>query len=141
MSINDISSQIESTIEELIEQAENLKENAEVTIGYAQNINDGVVNQHDHYVPLDDQPYGEELLRTDGMIDEIESVIADLEHAREEEDLTKVIGIVKNSEDIINDRQDTFEDCFSDSFIEKAKKETSDDWDEVYGENDWDEDD
>lgn len=138
MSINDISSQIDSTIEELIEQAESLKEDAEATIGYAQSINNEVVNRSEHYVPLDDQPWGEELVRTDDMIEEIESVINELEHAREEEDLTKVLGIVKSAEDIINDRQDTFDDCFSESFITKAKKETSDDWDDVDDENDWD---
>ncbi|MBP2700055.1 hypothetical protein [Photobacterium lucens] len=141
MSINDISSQIESTIEELTEQAENLKENAEATIGYAQHINNEVVNRYDHYVPLDDQPYGEELVRTDDMIEEIESVIADLEQAREEEDLSKAIAIVKNAEDVINEHQDTFEDCFSEAFIQEAKKETSDDWDDVRDESDWDEDD
>ncbi|KIF49802.1 hypothetical protein M445_02910 [Vibrio owensii 47666-1] len=130
MNINDISPKIELTIEELIEQAENLKENAEPTIDYARNLNDQVVNRYDHYVPLDNQPYGEELVRTDGIIDEIDSAIAALEHVREEEDLTKAIEVVKNIEDVINEHQDTFEDCFSDSFIEKAKKVVSGDWDE-----------
>lgn len=141
MSIDDISSEIESTIEELTQQAEHLKENAEAAIGYAQGINNEVVNRHDHYVPLDDQPYGEELIRTDGMIEEIDSVISDLEQAREEEDPSKAVVIVKNSEDVINEHQDTFDDCFSDNFIKKAKKETSDDWDDEYDENEWDEDD
>ena len=140
MSINDISFQIESTIEELTEQAESLKENAEATIGYAQTINDEVVNRYDRDVPLDDQPYGEELVRTDGMIEDIESIMTDLEQAREEEDLSKAIAIVKNTEDVINGHQETFDDCFSDDFIQSAKKETSDDWDDEYDENDWDED-
>ncbi|WP_375748393.1 hypothetical protein [Vibrio sp. HN007] len=140
MSINDISSQIDSTIEELTEQAENLKEDAEATIGYAQSINNEVVNRSEHYVPLDDQPWGEELVRTDGMIEEIESVITNLEQAREEEDLSKAVEMVKNSEDVINERQDTFDDCFRDDFIKKAKKETSGDWGDEYDENDWDED-
>lgn len=130
MSIDDISSQIETTIEELTEQAENLKENAEATIGYAQNINNEVVNRYDRYVPLDDQPYGEELVRTDGMIEEIESVISDLAQAREEDDLSKAVAIVKNTEDVINEHQDTFDDCFSDDFVKRATKETSDEWDE-----------
>lgn len=127
MSIDEISVQIESTIEELTEQAEHLKEKVESTVGHASYINEKEVNKHDRYVPLDDQPYGEELIRTDGMVESINELLAELEQATAEEDLSERLKIIQSVEEDVNDLQSTFEDCFNDDFVQESKKETSDD--------------
>lgn len=127
MSIHDIFSEMESTVEELTVQAENLKNKVEATVSHAHRINDEVINDSERYVPLDDQPYGEELVRTDGMVESIDKIISKLEQAQEAEDLGKAIQIIQGVEETINGHQETFDDCFSEDFIEMASKETSED--------------
>ena len=126
MSTNDIILEIESTIEELTEQAESLKNKAEPTVNHAHYINERVINRSEHYVPLDDQPYGEELIRTDGIVESIDEQLKELEQVRDEEDLSKVVKIIQNAEEVINEHEETFDDCFSDSFVEEANKESDD---------------
>jgi len=139
MSTNDIIFQIESTIEELIEEAEILRDKAETTIGHAFNINERVVNRSEGYVPLDDQPYGEELIRTDGMVESIDKQLTKLEQARDEEDLSKAVSIIQSVEAVINRHSETFDDCFSNSFVEEAKKGGDDYWNDMEDDNHWDE--
>ena len=120
MSTNDIFLEIESTIEELTEQAESLRDKAETTVNHAHDINERVVNSSERYVPLDDQPYGEELIRTDGIVESIDKQLKELEQARDEEDLSRAVTIIQNAEEVINEHRETFDDCFSDSFVEEA---------------------
>ncbi len=129
MSTHDIFSEVETTVEELAVRAENLKEKVEATVNRAHWINDEIVNSSERYVPLDDQPYGEELIRTDGMLESIDKVLVKLEQAQEEDSLAKAVEIVQSVEESIDKHQETFDDCFSEDFIEMASKSVSEDWD------------
>ncbi len=140
MSTNDIISEIESTIEELTEQAESLKGTVETTVNHAHDINDAVVNRSERYVPLDEQPYGEELIRTDGMVESIDKQLIELEQVRGEEDLSRAVKIIQGAEEVINEHRETFNDCFSDRFVEEVKKEIGDYCNDTEDDNDWDED-
>ncbi|MBH0039693.1 hypothetical protein [Pseudoalteromonas sp. SWN166] len=140
MSTNDILLEIESTIDEIIEDAENLRNKVESTTNYARYENDKVVHSYDNYVPLDNQPFGEELIRTDGIVQSIDEMIIEVDQMRCEEDVNKVIKLIQNTEKAITEHDDTFSDCFSDAFIEQATKEVSDDWNPLGAEDCEDED-
>lgn len=140
MSTEDIVVVIESTIKELIEQGESLRDKAETTISHAFDINERVINRSERSVPLDDQPYGEELIRTGGMVESIEKQLTKLEQVRDEEDLSKAVKIIQSVEEVINKHTETFDDCFSDSFVKEAKKGIGDYWNDMENDNDWDED-
>lgn len=122
MSTNDIIFEIKSTIEELTEQAESLRDTVETTLNHAHDINERVVNRSERYVPLDEQPYGEELIRTDSMVESIDKQLTELEQVRDEEDLSRAVEIVQGAEEIIHEYRETFDDCFSDRFVEEDKK-------------------
>ncbi|MEZ9145993.1 hypothetical protein CWN94_09355 [Vibrio splendidus] len=126
MTVNDIVLEIESTIEDLTEQAESLRDKVETTVNHAHEINERVLNKHERYVPLDDQPYGEELIRTDVMLESIDKQIIELQNLEDEKDVSRVVAIIKNVEEVINEHSETFHDCFSDRFIEEASKEVDD---------------
>lgn len=123
MSTEGIFREVESTIDELTQQAEKLISEAEATINAAYSINERVVNRSDDYVPLDDQPYGEELIRTEGMVESLGIQIGELEQARDEENLAKAVDIVQAAERALNEHQETFEDCFHESFVAQAQRE------------------
>ncbi len=122
MRTNDIHSVVESTIEELTEKTENLRDKAETTLNHAHAINEREVNSSEHYVPLDDQPYGEELIRTKGMLESLEKQLEELEEIRDEEELSIAVKKLQDSEEVINEHSDTFDDCFNQSFVDEANK-------------------
>lgn len=126
MSTSDIISEIESTIEELTEQAESLRDKAEATINHAYNINAKVVNSSERYVPLDDQPYGEELISTNGMVESINEQLVELEQLEGEEDPSKAINAIQIIEKTIKEHEETLQECFTDGFVEEANQENDD---------------
>lgn len=140
MSTNDILLEIESTIDEVIEEAENFKDTVESTTSHARYENDLVINSRENYVPLDNQPYGEELIRTDDIAESVGEILTELELVREEGDISKIIKLLQNAEETIATHQNTFSDCFSDTFIEKSTKEATDDFSYTGSEDYLDED-
>ena len=103
----------EEQIEEAEQKIETLQERVEGYREKAQQINDRKVdNDPRDYVPLDGQPFGEELIRTEEIPGRL-AAVSDLLDSLREESLTTAqkIEFGQQALEVIEDAESTLEDC------------------------------
>jgi len=90
---------------ELIDSAETLLEQVIDYRDQASAIDAKVKNQSDNYVPLDNLPYGEELIRTKEFPEKLEGVIVALDN----ENVSK--EDIENAQELIEELVEALSDC------------------------------
>lgn len=136
--MSEIVESIKSEIEELIGQGLEVKQEIEDYRDEAISIDEDykVRHQDRNYIPLDDLPYGEEILRTENLPTEVEEAIDRLENVSLERDsVTTVVEVIEETRRIIEGAKSTVDDCTD---LPSPSVE-HDDW--VDDEDDTDEDD
>lgn len=99
-------------IQDLLEQGQELLEKLAHYRREASRIDDQVINSTDHYVPLDDLPYGEELIRTEDLPNQVQEAINKLEVISEGHLAPEAVAEdFKDAEEAIQIAQDTLDDC------------------------------
>lgn len=105
---------IKSEIEKLVDQAQEVKVEIEDYLDEAVAIDEAYErkNAHRDCIPLDDLPYGEEILRTENLPDQIENVIEKLGKLDLDKDsVTTVITVIEDARRVIEDAKSTVDDC------------------------------
>lgn len=105
---------IKSEIDELVSQGQEVKVEIEDYLDEAVAIDEAYErrNEHQKYIPLDDLPYGEEILRTQNLPVQIEEVIEALSNLDLEKDsVTAVVEVIEEARRVIEDAKSTVDDC------------------------------
>jgi phospholipid N-methyltransferase len=99
-------------IQELLDQGKELLEKLVHYRGEASKIDNQVIDSTNSHVPLDNLPYGEELIRTEQLPTQVQEAIDKLATISEghlsPEDAVEEF---ENSEEAIQSAQDTLDDC------------------------------
>lgn len=83
-----------------------------------------VRNKSDHYVPLDNLPFGEENIRMQDEEDKLDQLIDDAEHALDKiERGVCQISEVQRIQQRLQDHVSDYQDCFSFSLIKRVMEE------------------
>ncbi|WP_346397448.1 hypothetical protein [Pseudomonas syringae] len=101
-------------IKELVDRGQEIKEKVEDYRDEAISIDTDYKNrnQERNYIPLDDLPYGEEIIRTEGLSAEIEESLHALESIDfDNQSVTTVVEAIEDARRIIQNADETLEDC------------------------------
>jgi hypothetical protein len=101
-------------IGELISRGQEVKEKVEDYLDEAISIDEDYKhrNEHRNYIPLDDLPYGEEILRTQHLPEGIDEVINSLEEIDfDKQSVTAVTEAIEEARRVIEDADSTVDDC------------------------------
>lgn len=96
------------------ELAERLDEVAEKIDGYlarAEDINHDFISRHDKYVPLDDIPYGEEVLRLREFPKSLEAAQSGLDLLPDGQPDSVRQDLLKEIEELVEEAESTLDDC------------------------------
>jgi hypothetical protein len=107
---------MKAEIEELLNRGQEVKEKAEDYLEEAISIDEDYKNRHQdrNYIPLDDLPYGEEILRTEGLPGEVGEIIDALEDIDfDKQTVTTVVEIIEEARRVIENADATVDDCTS----------------------------
>lgn len=107
---------IKEEIDELLNRGEEVKEKVEDYLDEAISIDEDYKNRHQdrNYIPLDDLPYGEEILRTERLPEEIGEVIEALEKIDfDKQSVTVVLETIEEARRVIENADSTVDDCTS----------------------------
>lgn len=112
--MSEIVESIKSEIEELIGQGLDVKQEIEDYRDEAISIDEDYKARHQdrNYIPLDDLPYGEEILRTESLPADVEEAIGRLESVSLDTDsVTTVVKVIEETRLIIEGAKSTVDDC------------------------------
>ena len=112
--MSEIVESIKNEIEELIGQGLEVKQEIEEYRDEAISIDEDYKARHQdrNYIPLDDLPYGEEILRTESLPAEVEEAIERLENVSLDKDsVTTVVEVIEETRRIIEGAKSTVDDC------------------------------
>lgn len=105
---------IKTEIEELVDLGSEVKQEIEDYRDEALAIDEDyrARNEHRNYIPLDDLPYGEEILRTERLPAEIDEAIDRIESINlDKNSVTEVVEILQEVRRVIEDAKSTVDDC------------------------------
>ena len=112
--MSEIVESIKSEIEELIGRGLEVKQQIEEYREEAISIDEDYKARHPDldYIPLDDLPYGEEIIRTEDLPVQVAEAIERLESVNLEKDsVTTVVEVIEETRRAIDDAQSTVDDC------------------------------
>ncbi|MBE8232664.1 MAG: hypothetical protein HAW67_02940 [Endozoicomonadaceae bacterium] len=93
VNIDDINIVVDQALEGQLQEMQDQLNAVKSYVSTAQSIDDQVIAKVDHSVPLDDLPYGEELMRLDPLPEQLESHIQKLENITESTTAEKIVVI------------------------------------------------
>jgi len=96
---------MENEKQELIDNARNLLEQVNNYRHQAAAIDEKVENRSENYVPLDNLPYGEELIRTKDFPEQLEEVINTLDNCSTSKEA------LKDAQELIEYVEETLSEC------------------------------
>jgi len=117
--VNEVNEELIELIDEIID----FKDVANSMITYAQNENDIVRNNSERYVPLDDVPYGEEVIRTIEIPEKLKEMLEELEELEDKKPI-EIREIIRSATEELDSHLTEFNDCFNEAEIKRIHNES-----------------
>ena len=112
--MTDFAESVKAEIDELVNQGLEVKQKIEDYLDGAISIDEAYKAKHQdqNYISLDDLPYAEEIIRTEGLPASIEEVIQKLEDINlENTSVTAVSEAIDDARKVIIEAEETVDDC------------------------------